>query len=144
MFFPGAGGTMKLTQYDAVGVAAHELSEVMGRIGMEGTSLSATHTDIYTPLDLFRYSAANTPDIHPTAGYFSTNDGVTNLDGYNNPNNGGDAADWASSTANHFNAYDAFSNPGVVDQVTQADLLELAVLGYQPSAGHILPASITV
>jgi hypothetical protein len=137
VFFPAAGGAIKPTQYDAVGVAAHELSEVMGRIGMEGSKLG-THADVYTPLDSFRYTSPNTPAIHPGAGYFSTNFGVTNLNTYNNPSNGGDGADWASLAANKLDAYDAFSNPGVIDQVTAADLLEVAVLGYQVASGHIL------
>ena len=137
LYFPAAGGAIKSSQYDAVGVAAHELSEVMGRIGMEGASLG-THKDIYTPLDIFRYSAPHSPDVTPTAGYFSTNDGVTNLVAYNSPANGGDAADWASSTANRLNAYDAFDTPGVISQVTASDLLEVAALGFQVASGHIL------
>lgn len=143
MFFPAAGGTLRASQYDAVGVAAHEISEVMGRIGMEGASLGS-HADIYTPLDIFRYSGAHAPDLNPSAGYFSTNDGLSVLNAYNNPANHGDAADWASSSANRINAFDAFSNPGVIDQLAPADLLELAVLGFQPNAGHILSATVTV
>ena len=137
LYFPASGGAIKAGQYDAVGVAAHEISEVMGRIGMEGSNLG-THKDVYTPLDIFRYSAPHASDVTPTAGYFSTNDGVANLNTYNNPANGGDAADWASSSANHLNSFDAYSSPGVIDQVTASDLLEVAVLGYQVAAGHIL------
>ncbi len=137
LYFPAAGGSIKSSQYDAVGVAAHELSEVMGRIGLEGSNLGS-HRDIYTPLDIFRYSAANTPDTTPTAGYFSLNDGATVLDAYNNPANGGDGADWATSSANHLNAYDAYGTPGVITQVTTADLLEVAALGFQVDSGHIL------
>lgn len=134
LYFPSSGGTMGKTQYDAVGVAAHEISEVMGRIGMEGTSLGS-YRDVYTPLDLFRYSSSGVRDLTPTAGYFSTNDGSTSFNAYNNPANGGDAADWASAISNNSNAYDAFDNPGVTTQVNAADLLEDAVLGYQLKSG---------
>ena len=135
LYFTADGGAIAPSQYDAVGVAAHELSEVLGRIGMEGQSLG-THPNIYTPLDVFRYSAPNAPDIHPTAGYFSTNNGVINLGAYNNPANSGDAADWASSSAARLNAFDAFATPGVAAQITA--FLEVAALGYQVNAGHTL------
>lgn len=135
LYFPALGGAIKSTQYDAVGVAAHEISEVMGRIGLEGAALgSISHA--YTALDLFRYSAPGVPDLTPTAGYFSTNLGVTNLATYNNPANGGDAADLATQSPT--NAYNAFGTPGVIDQVTATDLLQVAALGYKVAAGTSL------
>ena len=130
LYFSANGGTIGKTQYDAVGVAAHEISEVMGRIGLEGQSLGSYH-NVYTPLDLFRYQAVNVRDLTPTSGYFSTTDGIggaTNLNSYNNPLNGGDSADWASSVLN--DSYDAFGTPGVIPHVSATDLLELASLGY--------------
>jgi hypothetical protein len=137
MFFPGSGGAIRSTQYDAVGVAAHEISEVLGRMGMEGQTLGG-HANVYTALDIFRYSAPHTPDTTPTAGYFSTNNGVTNQELFNNPGNGGDAADWASASFNTTNAFDAFDNPGVMTNVTGTDLLAVASLGYQFAAGYNL------
>lgn len=134
-----AGG-VKAGQYDAVGVAAHEISEVLGRMGLEGQSLGG-RADVYTPLDLFRYTAAHTPDTKPTAGYFSTNNGASSLELFNNPGNGGDAADWATASINTTNAFDAYDNPGVTTQVTSTDLLAIAVLGYQVAAGHILTSA---
>ena len=128
MFYPGAGGQIAANQYDAVGVAAHEISEVMGRIGMLGAQ-----SGYYTPLDLFRYTAAHQPDTTPTAGYFSTDMGATVLNSYNNPANGGDASDWASTSANAKDAYDAFDNPGVISNLNRNDLLEVAALGYKPA-----------
>lgn len=134
MFFPTAGATIGKTQYDAVGVAAHEISEVMGRIGLEGATLGS-YKDVYSLLDIFRYTSSGVSDTTPTAGYFSLNDGATNLDSYNNPANGGDAADWATLPGNSTNSYDAFDNPGVMTQVTATDLLEDAALGYKLDAG---------
>jgi hypothetical protein len=129
------GATIGASQYDAVGVAAHEISEVMGRIGIEGGTLGAYH-NVYTPLDIFRYSS---PGVSATAAgaadYFSLDNGAANLNTYNNPANGGDAADWATLAANTRDAYDAFANPGVKMQVTANDLLEVAALGYQAPDG---------
>jgi len=117
---PGGG------QYDAVGVAAHEISEVMGRIGLEGSQ------GYVTPLDIFRYTGLNQPGVAPGPGYFSTDMGLTALNTYNNPLGGGDAADWASLAQNANDAYDAFDNPGVTTVVTRNDLIEVAALGYKP------------
>jgi hypothetical protein len=117
-------------QYDAVGIAAHELSEVMGRLGMEGTAANGGH---YTPLDLFRYSTA-THQPAPSQGagtYFWTGAG-TQINNYNNPTNGGDASDWATSSP-ATDAFNAFGTSGVTTQVTATDLLEVAALGYQPA-----------
>jgi hypothetical protein len=128
-------GTIGARQYDAVGVAAHEISEVMGRLGMEG---SAANGGYYTPLDLFRYTAAGhaAPSSQAAGTYFSTDLGVHALNSYNTPSNGGDSADWATSSAKT-DAYNAFSTPGVTTQVTGTDLLEVAVLGYTAPASAL-------
>jgi hypothetical protein len=137
IYFAANGGTIGKNQYDAVGIVAHEISEVMGRIGMEGGSLGS-FKDVFTPLDLFRYQSPNVRDLTPTAGYFSTMDGIggaTSVNAYNNPQNGGDAADWASNVLN--DSYDAFGTPGVVTHVSSTDLLEFASLGYTLSASGL-------
>ncbi|HEY2355883.1 MAG TPA: NF038122 family metalloprotease [Phenylobacterium sp.] len=121
-------GAIGATQYDGVGVAAHEISEVMGRIGIEGSG-----SPYYTPLDLFRYSGLNQPDLSPAAGYFSTDKGATAANYFNAGANGGDAADWATTSSNTRDAFDAFGNPGVTTQVTRSDLLAVAALGYHPA-----------
>ena len=141
LYYPANGGSIGSGQYDAVGAAAHEISEVMGRIGMEGQSLGS-YTKVYTPLDLFRYTAQGALDVTPAAAYFSANGGATNLQNYNNPSNGGDAADWATSPATTKDAYDAFGTPGASENVTATDLLEVAVLGFHVAAGKTL-ATVT-
>jgi hypothetical protein len=116
-------------QYDFFGVVAHEISEVMGRFIMGGSS--------FTPLSLFDYSAAGVRDMSGAQpGYFSINGGTTNLDGFNS-NPGGDLADWASSAGN--DAFLAFAKPGVVLPVTQADLTELDVMGWNLAASSPPP-----
>jgi len=121
-------GTIGASQYDGIGVAAHEISEVMGRFGIE-----ASGSSYYSPLDLFRYSGVNQPLLTSAAGYFSTDMGQTAANYFNAGTNGGDSADWATRTSNTTDAFDAFSHAGVTLQVTPSDLLAVAVLGYHPA-----------
>jgi hypothetical protein len=129
-------------QFDLLSVALHEISEVMGRVGMEGEIINGQHTD--TPLDLFNYQSPGVLALAGDGGYFSVNDGTTNLGTYNNASvNGGDIADWASATSptqSHtlglpggvdvYDAYDAFTFPGYNGDVSQSDVRELVALGY--------------
>lgn len=85
--------------YDGLATIEHEISEVLGR-GSDVQAVAKNQTD-YTTLDLLRYSAAGTPDLTANAnGYFSLDNGTTNLGAFNDPTNGGDAGDWASSVTN--------------------------------------------
>ncbi|MGA2795607.1 MAG: NF038122 family metalloprotease [Roseiarcus sp.] len=135
--------------FDLQAVAAHEISEVMGRIGMEGESVRGQPT--YTPLDLFHYRSPGVLELSPGGGYFSVNDGATTNSGtplgplgfYNDAAvNGGDIADWASIlsitqsqtlglTPGDYDAYDAFARAGVNGDVSEADIIEDAALGYR-------------
>jgi len=117
-------------QYDAIGTFAHELSEVMGRVGSVGSIFGR---NIYTPLDLFRYSRPGTRDLTAGPGYFSIDNGKTNLGQYNNPRNGGDASDWiptlrGDSYGSGYAGYSAVVSP--------TDIFENAVLGY-----HMMPST---
>jgi len=124
-------GSVPSNQYDLYSIAEHELTEVMGRIGVEGAIMNGAKT--YTPLDLFNYSRPGALELSANGGYFSTNNGVTNLGAYNDAAaNGGDIADWASSVAN--NSFDAFTAPGTAGALTSNDVLEVAALGYKLSA----------
>jgi hypothetical protein len=130
VYFPTSGSSIGSSQYDGIGIAAHEISEVMGRIGLEGSSLG-TYNDVYSLLDLYRYEGPNVRDLTSSSGYFSLvdgADGATNLNTFNDGTNGGDSGDWASSVLN--DAYDAFGTPGVMTHVSPTDLLEVASLGY--------------
>ncbi len=127
----GTTGTPSANQYDFFSIAEHELTEVMGRIGVEGANMNGAKT--YTPLDLFHYSAPGKLTMAGNGGYFSVNNGQTNLGAYNNAAvNGGDVADWASSIAN--NSFDAFTAPGTAGAMTSNDVIETAALGYRLSA----------
>jgi len=120
--------TPAFNQYDAIGTFAHELSEVMGRVGSLGSIFGA---NIYTPLDLFRYSNPGIRDLTAGPGYFSINNGTTNLGTYNNPQNGGDASDWIPTLQG-----DSYGSgyAGVRAVVSPTDIIENSVLGYHMTA----------
>jgi Ca2+-binding RTX toxin-like protein len=132
--------------YDAIGTLEHEISETLGRLDDAGTS--GRQTNIYTPLDLFRYTAANGSATAPpgapagvrdepfVAGYnpnaysyFSYN-GTTVTLPYDTPAQvarGDDIADWNSVPDDSF---DGLTAPGAPDLVSAIDLQEMNVLGY--------------
>lgn len=146
----GANGSNSGTganQFDLQSVALHEISEVMGRIGMEGATVNGKPTD--TPLDLFNYQSQGVLENSSNGGYFSNNDGATHLGAYNDAAaNGGDVADWASQSNTlglpigvHINdAYDAFAFPGYNGDVSKSDVLELAALGYKLTQAGVAAA----
>lgn len=119
-------------QVDFIGVAEHEIAEVMGRqagLGQGGA---------YTVQDLFRYSAPGARQL--TAGqpaYFSIDGGASALDNFNAAA-GADYGDWAQSAGN--DAYDAAVNVGVANTVGAADLTEMNVLGYQRTGAAPAPS----
>jgi hypothetical protein len=113
-------------QYDAIGIAEHELTEVMGRLGSVGALFGP---NVYTPLDLFRYSSAGVRDLTPGPGYFSVNGGQTNLGTYNNPQNGADAADWIGTLTG--DSFTAVGYSGMSLALSPTDIIETAALGYK-------------
>ena len=116
-------------EYDAIGVLEHEISEVMGRVQSLGVEFGS---DIYTPFDLFRYSASGVRALSPGPGYFSIDGGQTNLGQFNNPNGGGDTADWANSVT--ADSYDDITAISVANTVSVTDLRVMDVLGYARSS----------
>jgi hypothetical protein len=122
-------------QYDFYGVVGHEFSEVMGRILLTGESIGSTPNG-FAPLDLFHFSASNVRSfVGPQAGYFSIDNGQTNLNDFNT-NANGDFGDWAAS-AGH-DSFLAFSSSGTTNAITTTDLTTLDVLGYDQAASTVL------
>jgi hypothetical protein len=118
-------------KFDFIGVATHELSEIMGRSYGLGVA-SAGGTPAYTVNDLFRYTAPGTQNITPYASgaYFSIDGGTTNLRPFNTTSPG-DPQDWGPGTNDAFNAAAA---SGVQLDFTPADHAAMDVLGYTPIA----------
>lgn len=112
-------------EYDFIGVAEHELTEVMGR-----SSLILDSGAGYFPYDLFRFTSNGVRSFGPddTGVYFSVNNGVTALKSFN-PNNGGDIQDWATSTPH--NSFDAYAASGFEGTLSAADLTALDIIGYK-------------
>jgi hypothetical protein len=114
-------------QYDFYGSVAHEITEVMGR-ELNSIGNTVQFGGGYHPLDVFKFSSAGTHAyVGTTAGYFSLDNGTTDLaDFYAHTDE--DFGDWASSAGN--DSFRAVSNTGVVNAVTETDLRELDAIGY--------------
>jgi hypothetical protein len=120
--------------YDFIGVAEHEISEIMGRIALLGIPIgSLSHT--YTALDLFRYSSPSVRQlVASNAAYFSPDGGNTHLSSFNTLSNG-DAGDWANGGGN--DSYNAFIGSGVAEPVSANDLRVMDAIGWDSAAAKI-------
>jgi len=116
--------------YDFFGVVAHEISEVMGRTLLVGSTVASIPNG-NSLLDFFHYSSALNRDFVGTQpGYFSIDGGVTHLANFNT-NPSGDFGDWAAGAGT--DAFRAFAPWGRVNNVSTTDLRELDVLGWDLS-----------
>jgi hypothetical protein len=116
-------------KYDFIGIAEHEIAEVMGRYGMTQNGCSNPLCD--SPIDLFRYSGAGNFDLNPENGsYFSIDGGISNINTFNGTT-GGDLSDWAGLTLDTFNAS---SSIGSAEPFTAGDRTLMDVIGYDPAA----------
>ncbi len=110
-------------EYDFIGLAEHEISEVMGRYGMTQNGVSGA----YSPLDLFRYTLPGSLDLSPQNGaYFSIDGGTTVINTFNGTG-GGDLSDWLGLTAD---SYNAFLRLNQELNVSAGDITAMDVIGY--------------
>lgn len=111
-------------EFDFIGVAEHEITEVLGRSYGLNSNVPG-----YVPYDLFRFTGSGTRslNVNDSGVYFSVNDGVTVLKAFN-PNNGGDVQDW--QTSNPPDSLDASISTGQKGILSSADLIALDILGY--------------
>jgi len=104
-----------------MGIVQHEFNEVLGTSSALPNSGGTQPTDP-SAADLFRYTSSgvrgfsqNTSTSFPCSGtptaYLSVDGGITNLDNYNNCNNGGDYGDWYCDDGSQVQC---FAGPGTV------------------------------
>jgi hypothetical protein len=136
----GAGNPFSFTEppaagtYDFRGVAVHELTEVMGRLGISGGTIGG-NVNSYSLIDNFAYTGPGTKGLGTGPNEnFSIDNGTTLLKLWNNAaQNGLDTRDWAPASQGGDGSNDAFnqfSNAGVVNVVSNVDLRLMDVIGY--------------
>ncbi len=135
------------TQYDIIGTIEHEFTEIMGRDALVGTQYH--YPKSFTVMDLFRYSAPGVRSLTPGAvnstAYFSLDNGVTNSGTWNNHSGNGDLGDWfpmGPGTGGN-DAFNDYSNSGVLNVLSPSDLLNMYAIGWNPSAPPPVITSIT-
>ena len=137
---------------DVVGAMEHEISEgAMGRIGSLGFAIVNAGQSEWAPMDLFRYSAVNTPDY--TGGrdgqetFFSVNGSTLSTQNFHNSVNssggfdGFDLADWDSTVGDSFGP----GGPGTGATLSTTDLQVMNVLGWDPTLPQLsAPGALTI
>jgi hypothetical protein len=139
-------GTIAPGTYDFKGVCAHEISEVLGRVGISGGTIGSFQNS-YSLIDNFSYTGAGTKGLGNGAGNnFSIDNGTTLLKLFNDASsNHLDSRDWAPGTNDAFNQ---FSTIGLAHPVSDVDLRLMDVIGYDRApvpepAGIIALAFVT-
>jgi hypothetical protein len=111
-------------EYNFIGLASHEITEVMGRYGLGQNGASSGR---YSPIDLLRYSSPGVLDLVPANNtYFSIDGGATAINVFN-ATGGGDLSDWKGLT---LDSYNAFLTLGQKLDATPGDIAEMDVIGY--------------
>jgi hypothetical protein len=130
-------------KFDFIGLAEHEISEIMGRNkGLATYDLAGNPA--YVPNDLFRFKSAGTRSVvaSDTGVYFSVDNGTTGLENFNSvlP---GDVSDWA--TGGSADAFNAVFVAGVEQDMSPNDFTAIDVIGFdvpEPGSTTLLGAAM--
>lgn len=126
-------------KFDFIGLAEHEIAEVMGRYGMTQNGCAEPLCD--SPIDLFRYTSPGDFDLNPENGsYFSIDSGHTNINTFNGTG-GGDLSDWVGLTPDSFNHA---LNAGQEEPFTAGDLTLMDVIGYDVAVAVPEPGTLAL
>lgn len=112
-------------EFDFISVAEHELTEAMGR-----TNFGLDSTTNYIPFDLFRFTSSGVRTFADEVAnaYFSIDDGVTELEFFNDQSSGGDAQDWATGAVP--DSFDAFTSTDEEGYLSTNDFIAMDILGF--------------
>ncbi len=148
----GAGNPFSFTEppapgtYDLRGVMLHEITEVMGRLGLSGGTIGS-NPNSYSLIDDFAYTGPGTKNLGSGVGVnFSIDNGTTLLKVWNNSvQDGLDTRDWAPPGAGQGgdgspDAFNQFSSSGVVNGLSTVDLRLMDVIGYD----RVVPEPSTI
>ncbi len=131
--------------YYLVGILEHEMTEDMGRVSW--LNYQPTY---YSIADLYRYSSSGVRDLTTggtgSTAYFSINNGATNFGTWNNQVSNGDLADWypAGPAPGGYDAFNDYSNSGVVNAVSANDITLMEALGWTVAPAATGPAIISI
>lgn len=152
----GLSQPVSSSQYDLVGGLEHELNEVLGG-GGGGSTLNSVYSNTaglsteIGPLDLYRYSAAQTPSFTTSSSassYLSVDGGITKLVSFNQ-NNSGDYGDFTPScgagVGGGLSIQNAFNCTGAYEAYTTntTEFKMMQSLGWDSSSTAVpLPAAV--
>jgi hypothetical protein len=152
-WFYGTGTPTANNQYYFIGVAEHEITEILGRIAWGDQSINFAGTgqvgqinDAEDLVDLFRYKASGQRQTGTNGpSYFSLDGGATDLKDWQlagSTGNDGDLVDWVDDhpTAD---AFDKDGTRGVINPMSAVDLMLMNILGWNMTLPNPAPPAAT-